>query len=377
MKIAFVSLMRVVAWGGSEELWYKAALLALTEGYTVESLTYQWQSIPEKITQLRQLGVATKFYQGPETSLIKRAAVKLGFGRDRAQILPSLDADLYIISNGSTWDFVRYKYITDEILAAGKPYLLISQHAFEYGDIPDQVQRHYALSVVEKAQKFWFVSERNLTSSVRQLAYRIPRAEVISNPLNIKEQKIQPYPNTNKLLMACVARLECGIKGQDILLEALSSPDWTSRDYQMTFYGAGPHADHLHNLIILYGLENKVKLAGHLSDVDQIWKDNQVMLLPSLSEGTPLALVEAMLSGRSALATDVGDISKYVLEGETGFLIPTASVRCVREGLERLWASKANLASMGIRAFEHATQITDFQPEVTLLSSIKAVLTSR
>lgn len=376
MKIAFVSLMRVVAWGGSEELWYKTALLALAEGDTVESLTYQWPATPEKISHLQRAGVSTKFYQGSETSLLLRAAVKLRLRQDRALLLPAVEADVYVISNGSTWDFVRFRYITDQLVATGKPLVLISQHAFEYGDVLDEPQRHYALRVVEKVQKFWFVSARNLASSMRQLAHGIPRAAVISNPLNTREQKMQPYPATTKLLLACVARVECGVKGQDILLEALSDECWAARDYELTFYGTGPHLDHLRNLIALYGLENKVKLAGQASDIDQIWKESQVLVLPSLSEGTPLALVEAMLSGRAALATDVGDISRYVLEGETGFLIPTASVKCIREGLERLWAGQGELAAMGKRAFDHATQITDFRPEATLLHSVKAALTN-
>jgi glycosyltransferase involved in cell wall biosynthesis len=126
--------------------------------------------------------------------------------------------------------------------------------------------------------------------------------------------------------MACVARLDCDYKGQDILLQTLSTEQWRERDFQLNFYGAGPHLEHLLQLIKLYHLQEKVGVQGYVQDIDRIWETNQILVLPSLSEGTPLALVEAMLSGRAALTTDVGDSAAYVLDGKTGFLAAVASV---------------------------------------------------
>jgi L-malate glycosyltransferase len=114
-------------------------------------------------------------------------------------------------------------------------------------------------------------------------------------------------------------------------------------------------------------------LQGHVSNIDQVWETNQVLVLPSLSEGTPLALMEAMLSGRTAVATDVGDNGRYVLDGETGFLAQTASFNCLTASLEELWNNRGNLMQLGKNAFHHSLEITNLHPEGCLLNFIEAI----
>lgn len=373
MKIAFVSLMKVLPWGGSEDLWFKTAKVALSKGHTVYSITQHWDIVPNKITELKRLGATTVFYYDQSNSLLNRAARKLNLWIAPPVVVPQVDADVYIISNGSTWDFIYSRAITDKFIDSNKPYVLISQHSYENGNIIADKARPYALDIIRRAAGVFFVSQRNLESAQRQVAGFIDKGQIISNPLNTIGREIKPYPKSSNLLMACVARLDCGFKGQDILLQALSSPQWAIRDFRLKFYGTGHHYDYLEALIELYGLQGKVSLEGQVSDVDLIWETNQVLVLPSFSEGTPLSLLEAMMAGRAALATDVGDNGRYVLTDKTGILIDTASVKCLASGLEHLWIVKDSLDLMGQEAFHHAQAITNFQPEKTLLSFIEAL----
>ncbi len=372
MTVAFISLMTIFPWGGSEDLWYKTAKVALKQGYAVSTLTKRWDTVPARIAELRQLGAITTFYTTQPTSLSGRIAYYLGATSSLS--VPVAPADVYVISNGSTWDFIRFRSIAEKFINLGKPYVLISQHSFESGDVVAESDRAYALDVIGRAAAVFFVARRNLEAAERQVAGVIGQATIISNPLNTKEKAIKPYPSSATLLLACVARLECQVKGQDVLLQALSGPQWANRDFRLRFYGTGPSQDHLQALITLYGLQNKVTLEGHIADVDRIWEENQVLVLPSFSEGTSLALLEAMMAGRTALATDVGDTGLYVLPGRTGILLATASVKCLRAGLEDLWQARANLEAIGQQAFAHAVAITDFYPEKTLLKAIEAVL---
>lgn len=374
MRITFISLMKILPWGGSEELWYKTARLALANGHSVCSLTQQWPEVPERIAELQKLGADAQFYYAPGyPSLAERLAMKVRIKQRISEVVPEIVADVYIISNGSIFDFIHHQKTIKSILASGKPYVLISQHNFENGNVVADDQRGYAIQVMENAAKFFFVSERNFQNAERQAAYLIKNAEVISNPLNIKKIAVKAFPPGSMLLMACVARLDCAFKGQDILLEALSTGPWPERDFRLRLYGSGPHLHYLHRLIALYGLGEKVNVEGHVNDIDQIWESNQVLVLPSLSEGTPLALVEAMLSGRAALSTDVGDNGKYIQDGVTGFLAPTSSVTCIRTALERLWEHRAHLQVMGENAFAHAVAITNLQPDETLLRFIETL----
>jgi len=374
MKIAFISLMREFPWGGSEELWFNTARLALAQGHSVCTLTQRWAVEPSKIAELRQAGAETAFYEAARYGLAHRAGIRLGLLPWAADAVPVVRADVCLVSNGSTWDFVKHRGLLSKVLGAGMPYALISQHGFESGHVVEESNREYALRFSSEARRFFFVAERNLRAAERQLGSLLAGAEVVSNPVNLQDRGIKPFPASAALLMACVARLDCDFKGQDILLQVLSRGPWAARCFQLRLYGSGPHQAHLQQLIALYGLDEKVRVEGQVADVDHIWATNHVLVLPSLSEGTPLALVEAMLSGRAAVATDVGDSGQYVLDGRTGYLAATASVNCLAASLEELWNNRHNLAQLGAAAFAHAAAITDVAPHETVWKSLQTAI---
>lgn len=372
MKIGFISLMRGAAWGGSEALWSKTALLALAEGHAVESLTYDWHPRSPQLLHLQEAGVDTKFYQDDSRAVLDRLAVKLRLRQPRSRVVPAMSADVFVLSNGSVWDFIRHAPITDAIVALGKPYLFISHNTREFGENLSNADSAYAARVLEKAAQRLFVSERNRQGAERQLAAPLGACQVVTNPIDVVGAVIKPYPVSDELLLASVGSLTCGFKGQDLLLESLSNEVWQNRAFQLKIYGSGPDADYLHRLIALYQLEGKVSLEGHVSNVDRIWEANQALVLSSTSEGVPMVVAEAMLAGRPVLGTDVGAVARYVLEGQTGFLVPVANAKYLAEGLEKLWQSRATLAEMGRAAYQHAIAITETEPEKRFLTIIEA-----
>lgn len=372
MKIAFVSLMRVADWGGSEELWSKTALLALARGHDVQSLTYGWGTPAPRITELSGRGVKTNFYFSNSTALIDRLAVRVGISDEKSKIFSPMDADIYVLSNGNIWDFTRYRAVTDFVLSKKKPFIIIGHNTLDWGDTLEGEQREYAIRVFERARKVLFVSERNRLGAERQMAKKIKNAQLVENPTSIRAATIKQFPESSGLLMASVGTIDCSTKGQDLLLEALSGEAWKSRDFRLRIYGKGPHVPHLNDLIEFYGLQGKVTLEGHVRDVDRIWEINQVLILPSLTEGGPMVVVEAMLSGRAVLATDVGAVERYVQERVTGYIVPVAKAKYLAVGLEELWDNRNALKQMGENAFHRASEITAKYPEQAFLNIIEA-----
>lgn len=373
MKIAFVSLMRLAPWGGSEELWSKTALHAVAAGHSVETLTYGWSPESPRITKLKEAGINTKFYYDDSLAVKDRLVVRMGLKLPKSEIIPPMQADVFVISNGNNWDFTHFRYITDKIISLGKPYLLLIHNTFDSGYNLMDRQRAYAIETLAKAAKRLFVSERNRKGTERQLAASVGQYHVISNPVSIQEATIRPFPASDKLTMACVGSLTCDSKGQDLLLEALSSEEWQLREFQLKIYGAGPDKAYLQHLVTFYKLQDKVTLEGHVSKVDRIWETNQVLVLPSVYEGVPMVVVEAMLSGRAVLGTDVGGVECYVVEDQTGFMVGTAKAKYLAVGLEKLWNSRSALKQMGENAFYHALAITNPHPEQSFLDIIEAV----
>jgi glycosyltransferase involved in cell wall biosynthesis len=93
--------------------------------------------------------------------------------------------------------------------------------------------------------------------------------------------------------------------------------------------------------------------------------------MPSRSEALPIALIEAMVCGRTAAVTDVGGISEWVEDGRTGFIAEAATVKSFSAALERAWAQSSALETMGNEARAAALKKIDPQPGKTLLNMMR------
>ena len=144
-----------------------------------------------------------------------------------------------------------------------------------------------------------FVSRQNLELTERQLAMKLPVARVMGNPFRKVLSDPLPWPDNEVMRLACVARFEVLWKGQDLLLEILSRPQWMKRSWTLSLFGEGPDLDHLKNAVGFFGLEKRVEFCGYVREVETIWKNHHLMVLPSRGEGLPLAILEAMMCGRS------------------------------------------------------------------------------
>jgi len=102
------------------------------------------------------------------------------------------------------------------------------------------------------------------------------------------------------------------------------------------------------------GLAERVTLTGRLADIPEVMAALDVLVIPSLWEGFPRSLIEAMACGKPAIAADVGEIPWMIENGKTGFLIPGANqetlLRAMRSALER----RAELEGMGRLARQKA-----------------------
>jgi glycosyltransferase involved in cell wall biosynthesis len=123
-------------------------------------------------------------------------------------------------------------------------------------------------------------------------------------------------------------------KGQDLLLRVLARERSRTRPVSVTFYGSGHQREGLEGMAQQLGLTN-VTFAGFVRDIAAIWTDHHALVLPSRCEGLPLVLVEAMLSGRVAIVTDVGGSSEVIEDNRTGFLAAAATEDSLDEAMER------------------------------------------
>ena len=113
-------------------------------------------------------------------------------------------------------------------------------------------------------------------------------------------------------------------KGHIYFLEAFQRLKPIFPRIKALFVGEGPYRGRLDDLIRSRGLGKDVTLCGFVGDMPAIYSGIDCLVMPSLTEGLPYTLLEAMSGGVPVVASAVGDIPCLVKHGETGMLAPPA-----------------------------------------------------
>ncbi|MDE3051990.1 MAG: glycosyltransferase, partial [Nitrospirota bacterium] len=98
------------------------------------------------------------------------------------------------------------------------------------------------------------------------------------------------------------------------------------------------------------GITENVVFLGHREDTDELLQALDIFVLPSLSEGIPMALLEAMAASRAVVASRVGGIPEIVEDGFEGFLVEPMDPDSLAERCRRLIASPDVARKMGEQA---------------------------
>jgi glycosyltransferase involved in cell wall biosynthesis len=110
-------------------------------------------------------------------------------------------------------------------------------------------------------------------------------------------------------------------KGVQYLLEAVGI--WHQESHwRVVLVGDGPCRGALERRVRELGLENRVVFAGFQVDIADWYAAMDAFVLPSLTEGTPMVLLEAMGNNVPVIATAVGGVPAVISNGRTGLLVP-------------------------------------------------------
>jgi glycosyltransferase involved in cell wall biosynthesis len=124
----------------------------------------------------------------------------------------------------------------------------------------------------------------------------------------------------NMFVIGYVGRLS-EEKGVNYLIEAASILKQLAATFKIIILGDGPKKIELEYLTKSKGLDNEIIFAGFQDDIDKWLTAIDVFVLPSLTEGTPMALLEAMSMGIPVIASAVGGVPGIVKNRVNGFLI--------------------------------------------------------
>ncbi len=177
-------------------------------------------------------------------------------------------------------------------------------------------------------------------------------AKAVANfkPTNtaLRDQHGIPPGNT----VVCIARLTTQ-KGQRYLLEAVHQlvQQQPPKEFNLVLVGNGEDELTLKSLVQEYGLP-LIYFVGEQRDVLPWLALADVFVLPSLSEGLPGGLIEAMAASLPCVATDIPGNNELVIDGVTGLLVPSEAPGAIANALDKLLAGiglREELANNGFR----------------------------
>ncbi|MCG9063478.1 glycosyltransferase family 4 protein [Laribacter hongkongensis] len=171
--------------------------------------------------------------------------------------------------------------------------------------------------------------------------------------------------------LLCVGRLTPA-KCQVLLVQACARLRDAGLAFHLTLVGAGPDLERIRQAIARERLEAHVTLTGALTQQavrDQLDRAD-IFVLPSLAEGIPVVLMEAMASGVPCVSTPVNGIPELIRHGQTGLLALPGDVDSLVEQLERLVREPVLRDTLALAARDKLLADFDLSRNVTQLAQI-------
>ena len=218
---------------------------------------------------------------------------------------------------------------------------------------------HAERGTIEGRRRNLFIQRCLLRTVHRVLSVSETHRRRLADSTGFPYQKIKPIPNgvdvslfsprpTEKqrirknlgleltpIYIGTVANLR-PVKNHALLLRVGSRLCQSYEHVRFVFAGDGPLKEQLVALAEELGISAKVRFLGARSDIPEVLNALDIFVLPSLSEGMPNAVLEAMACSLPVVATRVGGIPELIEDGNTGILVPSEDERQLEAILENL-----------------------------------------
>ncbi len=366
-------------WGGSEKYWYEAVLNPeLRANFDFKIVLRESPVTRQRAETLQSSGIETCWLPDGKERTIEKLYHRLQhtFTNSKPQrqsllsvYVQSIRPDLVWFNMASISHVIPHEQAFLTCSRLHIPYWLVFQHVQEHYFARNEEQTDRLRSLLVTAGRIVCVSERNRKTIERAVGERLINVWFGKNTINtetfnlLKEAGIRhPVREEGTARFLNLARFEPDNKGQHILLEALSDARWSHRDWHLVFQGDGRFKSLISRWITYFGIvPERVTIRDHSDDIASAYADSDLLILPSLSEGTPFALVEAMACGRPAVGTPVGGIPELIHEDATGWLAQSTEVAALSDALERAWSKRSSWPTIGASAREFITATYSYE----------------
>ncbi|HEX5632891.1 MAG TPA: glycosyltransferase family 4 protein [Gemmatimonadales bacterium] len=147
-------------------------------------------------------------------------------------------------------------------------------------------------------------------------------------------------------------------KGHAVLLRALARLDREGlpRNWHVAIAGRGELEEPLKALVRELGLEGRAHILGHRGDVADILAASDVFTMPSLWEGLPVAMLEAMFAEKPVIASACSGIPEAITSGVHGLLVPPGDEATLAEALRAVLTGPDLRTALGTAGRDRAAE---------------------
>jgi glycosyltransferase involved in cell wall biosynthesis len=213
------------------------------------------------------------------------------------------------------------------------------------------------LSVLAKlCHRIVAVGEEVRTFLVREVGLDPDHVETIPNGIDLTRYTLEPRVSREALglapevrLIGNIARLEAD-KDHETLLSAFRSVHHRHPSARLVLVGDGTLRRRLCEIAAELGILGHVDFLGVRRDVSDLLPHLDVFALSSVREGLPLAVLEAMASGRAVVATAVGELPRLIEDGITGHTVPPNNPGALAAAICAVMGSASSAQRLGLAA---------------------------
>jgi glycosyltransferase involved in cell wall biosynthesis len=161
----------------------------------------------------------------------------------------------------------------------------------------------------------------------------------LKNELNIKDY----VP-----LVGMVATMKFEIKGHRFFIEASKKVITKFPNVQFVLVGDGPLRKQFENMAEELGVKQNLHFLGKKHGIPHILSSLDISVLCSTSEGFSNVILESMAAGKPVVASNVGGSPEMVIDGQTGYLVPSADSDALAKAIMKLLNDPIKAKDMGV-----------------------------
>ncbi len=219
--------------------------------------------------------------------------------------------------------------------------LEIQVHGFEkyYG-----LRKMIAKFVLPRADSIRVVSKRLKKQLINKFRVNEYKITVVPVYVNIKNYnlEIKNYKINDKFIFLTVGRLvsvkniKMQINAMANIVKKLKSGKLKVKNLELWIVGDGKNSENLRNQSKKLKIEKNIKFFGWQNNLDKFYKQANVFLLTSNSEGWGMAVIEAGSYGLPIIMTDVGCAGEVIKDSESGIAIPIGDQKKLEEAMIKI-----------------------------------------